>query len=382
MTTSLFGVPIAGRFWFAVLFLVWLGGSCFAVADVPVSNALHPAIVECLANEALFDGYECQFIFQEGVANDEAAARRGDLQSVWAEVSGTWARDGHREWVISERFTRTDEGKSGFLAGIPASSNACASDGALWLSAGQFVVTIETPTRKDDRHQVFPMSPWCSLGFLSSGRLSNNPGEFFAFVLQHPQFGRDVTMIDDETSWTFALVASEGPTTQVSEATVSKAPGALPIRFVTERTEDGVRVSRFESHILASQQLDNGCVFPSSVVAYYHPWEYHPYFRVVTFRATEFSRLEPGVDPLLFTASRRIQLHNNVDDDHVSGVFENEKIFLSDLPALAGRVEQANRPRMARVQTARSARWVLVATSLGLLLAVSWLLFLRVRAAP
>ena len=381
MTRRLVGLRFAGRSWFVVLFFVWPAACCVAVADVPVTNVLHPAIVECLANEALFDGYECEFLLKEGVATDEGAAQRGDLQNVWAEVSGTWARDGHREWVVSERSTRTEAGESGFLAGIPGSPNACASDGALWLSAAQSVVTIETPTRKGGRHQVFPMSPWCSLGFLSPGRLSNSPGERFAFLLQHPQLGPEVTMIEDESSWTFTSVRSEGPTTQVSEVMVSKTLGALPIRFSYERAEDGVRASRFESHVLASQQLDNGCVFPSSVVAYYHPCEYHPYFRVITFRATEFSRLEPGLDPLLFTASRPIQLHNNVDDDHVSVVFENEKIFVSDLPALAGRVEEANRPRMARVQTARSGRWVLVATSFGLLLVVSWLLFLRVRAA-
>jgi hypothetical protein len=268
------------------------------VAVVKIASAeLHPAIIHCLANEAAFDGYECSFVMREGRADSEEQARRGELSTTQLSIEGRWAHDGEREWLTA----RVKEPFAGIEASLTSNLGdhlySTSTDGQRRFHASNLGYVCVESWESTDR-EVFSRSPWCSLGFLGSKRLVNNGAEYFAFVLQHPQYGGNVAVTEDATQASFEFKIQG----QYQKVTLAKEHGYLPIRYLVGELQNGVQSFAFESVIREHRTLDNGCVFPTSVVAFYQPSETHPYFRVITFEATDFRLLQPDEDPLLFTA--------------------------------------------------------------------------------
>jgi len=326
-----------------------------------------------LANEDAFDGMQCRFVMREGIAETQEEAARGRLAETWSVIEGTWGRDDVREWLVAKPVKVTENGIK-----IRIWVGAHATDGEYWLKATSGVVMIESWAGRDSR-PIFSGSPWSSLGFLGGARVVNNPAKYFAFQRDHPEFKSNLRIQESESQVTLLTHASEGPVTQDAKAVFDVVEGAIPLRYVHRSRRNGTQTMHFESRIIESKTLANGCVFPTSVVAYYHPSDSHPYFRVVTFDATDFAVVDPDPDPLLFTAEERFQLHNNVDD-YVSAVAEGEKIYLSSLSELAQRVKEANVRRMvAKEPSGSGVIWIVVVGLVVVAIPSAWFWYVRTR---
>lgn len=300
-------------------------------------------IVECLANEAAFSGYECEFILRDGTSTSREDVERGEIAQLGCEIHGIWGRESGREWVRGTAVKSVPMGSDQYTTGIDRWDGARARDSRWRLKITPLAATLESLSKIDDKH-LMKVSPWCSLGFLSPSRKLNFAGRYFAFVSEHGRFGNDFIVTREDSQISYETDASEGNLTQRQKLTIDQSRGHLPVLYVANsrrgRDPKPAHESTFVSSVLDAESLPNGCVFPTKVIAYYYPDDQFAFFRVRSFEATNISPIPENADPLLIEAQEQIQLHNN-QDVYVSAINRGEKVYLSDLPRLAGRLERA-----------------------------------------